>query len=144
MPEPISYEAIKIGEELDPIEYHIDTQTVQQYCSDWDDPNPMYLTGTSERGPIMPLAYMAGLACFRLLSNRWSMSSTANVGTEHQNFRPINVGDTMTVKGRVIEKFVRRGLENIIVQSEAYDSQGNLARKSVDRIILSLERKEVA
>lgn len=144
MTERISYEAIKVGEELDPVEYRIDTQTVERYCGDWDDPNPIYLKGASERGPIMPPAYMAGLACFHLLHTRWDSSGTLNVATEHQNFRPVNVGDTITVKGRIIDKFVRRGLENIVVQSETYDSKGNLARKSVDRIVLSMERKEEA
>lgn len=144
MTERISYDAIAVGEELGPVEYLIDAEAVQEYCGDWDDPNPLYREGSPERGPIMPPAYMAGLACFHLLRTRWDSSGTMNVATEHRNFRPVSVGDTITVKGRAVDKFVRRGLENIVVQSETYDSKGNLVRESIDRIVLSMERKEAA
>lgn len=144
MPEKISYEAIEVGQELDPVEYLIDTETVRQYCEDWADLNPLYLDGSSGSEPIMPPAYMAGLACFHLLHSRWNSSGTMNVATEHRNFRPVRVGDRIIVKGRIVEKFIRRGLDNIVVQSEAYDGMGNLVRESIDRIVLSMERREAA
>ena len=141
MANQIEFEYIVVGEELDPVEYRTDAELIAAYCRDWDDPDPLFLTGSSAGAPIVPPAYMAGLACFALLRSRYDTAGTLNAETEHENLKPLSVGGTLTVRGRVTDKFIRRGLEYVVVQSESYDDVGDLVRRSVDHIVLSMERR---
>lgn len=143
MSKAIPFDSIVLGEELGPWSVEVTAEAVRAYCEDWDDHNPLYLEGTADGGPpIAPPAFMAGLACFRLLRNKYDASATAGAKTEHRNIRPIRVGDTLRTEGRIVEKYVKRGLEYVVVESTAYDGAGQVVRTSRDHILLSLERAE--
>src|SRR5690349_9242111 len=109
MSKAMPFDKIAIGEELGPWEIMVSQEAVQRYCDDWDDHNPLYLRGTSSRGPIMPPAFMAGLACFRLLGLKYDARTTVGTRTEHENLRPMAVGQKLTTFGRVTEKYIKRG-----------------------------------
>jgi len=137
----IPFDQITIGEELGPWSTTVTPQVVQDYCDDWDDHNPMYLTGTADGGPpIVPPAYMAGLFCFRLLGMKYNAGATIGAQTEHENLRPVRVGETLTAQGHIAEKYIRRGLEYVVVESTVSDEAGQVIRRSRDHILLSLER----
>lgn len=137
----LPFDSIVIGEELGPWSVEITVAVVRDYCSDWDDPNTLYLKGTADGGPpIAPPAFMAGLACFRLLARKYNASGTIGAKTEHENLRPIRVGETLRTEGRIVEKYIKRGLEYVVVESTAYNDAGQPVRNSRDHILLSVER----
>jgi predicted thioesterase len=84
---------------------------------------------------------MAGLTGFRLLGSKYDASATIGVKTEHENLAPIPVGQTMRTKGIVADKYVKRGLEYVVIASTSYDEAGNAFRRSTDHILLSLKRR---
>lgn len=136
----IPFESLKVGTELGPVTTDVSKRAVQAYCEDWSDPDPLYLQGSSAGGPIAPPAFMAGLACFQLLSSRFDARATIGVKTEHENLAPLPVGQTMTTRGVIADKYVKRGLEYVVIASTSYDEAGRPFRRSVDHILLSLER----
>ena len=137
----IPFDEIVVGEELGPWLIDLTEDVVRQYCEDWDDPNALYLTGTADGGPpVAPPAFMAGLASFRLLAKKYNSRATVGAQTEHQNLKPIRVGETMRSEGRIVEKYIKRGLEYVIVEYTAYNEAGEAIRNSRDHILLSLER----
>jgi hypothetical protein len=137
----IPFDDIVIGEELGPWLITITQEVVAQYCDDWDDHNPLYLQGTSDGGPpVAPPALMAGLASFRLLGRKYNSRATVGARTEHENLKPIRVGETMRTEGRIVEKYIKRGLEYVIVEYTAYNEAGEPIRNSRDHILLGLER----
>ena len=138
----IDFNAVVLNEELGPVTYRTDAKVAADYVRDWDDPNPLYSEGSALGRPLLPPAHMAGLACFALLSPRYDASGTLNAQSEHENLKAVPVGETLTVRGRIIDKFVRRGLEYIVVQSETYDGAGEVMRRSLDHLVLSLDRQE--
>ena len=141
MSRAIPFETIVIGEELGPWSVDITPDAVQRYCDDWDDHNPLYLVGTADGGPaVAPPAFMAGLTGFRLLARKYTATSTIGAKTEHRNLRPIRVGETMRTEGRIVEKYVKRGLEYVVIESESYNAAGEMVRTSRDHILLGLER----
>jgi len=83
---------------------------------------------------------MAGLFCFRLLGMKYNAAATIGAQTEHENLRPARVGETLTAQGRIAEKYVKRALEYVVVESTVTDGCGELIRRSRDHILLSLER----
>jgi acyl dehydratase len=138
----IPFDAIAIGTELGPVEARVSPQSVRDYCEDWDDPNPWYLAESPFGGPVAPPAFLAGLTCFQLLGSRYDARSTIGVQTSHRNLRPIPVGETLVTRGRIADKYVKRGLEYVVVSSTTYASDGMPCRESTDHILLSLERVE--
>jgi hypothetical protein len=136
----IPFDRLVIGMELGPVTTRVTEKAVAAYCEDWDDPNPLYLEASWIGGPIAPPAFMAGLACFRLLGSRFDARATVGVKTEHENLAPLPVGQTMTTRGVIADKYVKRGLEYVVIASTSYDEAGKPFRRSVDHILLSLER----
>ncbi len=136
----IPFDAITIGSELGPVETLVSPQSVREYCLDWDDPNPWYLTESPFGGPVAPPAFLAGLTSFQLLGSRYDARSTIGVQTSHRNLRPIPVGETLVTRGRITDKYVKRGLEYVVVSSTTCTSDGTPCRESTDHILLSLEQ----
>ena len=142
MSKAIPFETLIVGTELGPVETTVTESAVRNYCLDWDDPNPLYLEGSGFGGPIAPPAFMAGLACFRLLSSVCDARATIGVKTEYQSLGPLPVGQTMITKGTIADKYVKRGLEYVVIASTTSDRDGRVFRCGVDHILLSLERVE--
>ena len=141
MPELLLYDTLVVGEPLGPVETRITGKTVQAYCEDWDDPNPYYLETSPLGMPAAPPAFMAGLTGFQLLGSKYDARATIGVKTEHENLAPIPVGQTMTTRGIVADKYVKRDLEYVVIISTSTDEAGNLFRRSTDHILLSLKRR---
>ena len=141
MSKNIPFDQIKVGEQLGPWFIEVTEQAVRDYCDDWDDHNPLYLKGTADGGlPVAPPAFMAGLASFRLLGRKYNAQATIGTKTEHQNLRPVLVGETLRFEGSIVEKYIKRGLEYVVIDYTAFDAAGNATRRSRDHILLSLER----
>ena len=141
MAEVLSYDALVVGEALGPVQTRITEKAVRAYCDDWDDPNPCYLETSPLGGPVAPPAFMAGLTGFRLLGAKYDARATIGVKTEHENLAPIPVGQTMTTSGVVADKYVKRGLEYVVITSTSTDEAGKAFRRSTDHILLSLKRR---
>jgi hypothetical protein len=136
----IPFDAITIGTELGPVQTVVSPESVRQYCQDWDDANAWYLSESPFGGPVAPPAFLAGLTCFQLLGSRYDARSTIGVQTSHRNLRPIPVGETLVTRGRIADKYIKRGLEYVVISSTSYASDGTPCRESTDHILLSLER----
>jgi hypothetical protein len=142
MVEVLSYDALAVGEILGPVETRITEKAVAAYCQDWDDPNPLYLETSPLGVPVAPPAFMAGLTGFHLLGSKYDARTTIGVKTEHENLAPIPVGQTMSTTGIVADKYIKRGLEYVVVTSTSYDAAGRPFRRSTDHILLSLKRRD--
>ncbi len=141
MVEVLSYDALLIGQMLGPVETRITEKAVAAYCHDWDDPNPLYLETSPIGAPVAPPAFMAGLTGFRLLGSKYDARATIGVKTEHENLGPVPVGQTMSTSGVIADKYVKRGLEYVVISSTSYDPAGKAFRRSTDHILLSLKRR---
>lgn len=144
MSSAIPWDTVVVGLELGPVETEITEKAAKNYCLDWDDPNPWYLEASPWGRPVAPPLFMAGLACFRLLSTKFKTAATVGVKSEHETLEPIFVGQTLVTRGRIAEKYVKRGLEYVVVESESFDEAGRQVRRGVDHILLSLERVDHA
>jgi hypothetical protein len=138
----IPFERIEVGQELGPIETPASANAVRRYCEDWQDPDPLYLQDSPYGGPVVPPAFMAGLTCFQLLATRYDVRATIGVKTEHQNINPWRVGKKVTTRGRIADKYIKRGVEYVVIESASVDEDGILIRRSRDHILLGLERRK--
>lgn len=142
MSQLIPFESITVGDELGPVEYLVSEEVVRQYGEDWADSNPWYSGPSPFGGPVAPPAVMAGLTGFRLLATKFNARATIGAQTAHRNLAPLPVGQNMITKGRIADKYVKRGLEYVVITSTSYGEDGVAFRESTDHILLSLERVE--
>ena len=140
MPKWIPFDSIIVGETLGPIEYRVDEKDVEQYCDDWKDYNPIYLKESPFGGPAVPPAFRAGLDSFRLLATRFDSHATVGVKTAHEYVNPARLGKRLIVTGRIADKYIKRGVEYVVVEYHTADEDGIEIRRSVDHIALSVER----
>lgn len=140
MSKAIPFESIIIGEALGPIEYPVDEDAVKRYCNDWKDYNPIYLEDSPFGGPVIPPAYRAGLDSFRLLATKYDSHATVGVKTEHEFINPAKVGKRLITTGKITEKYIKRGIEYVVIEYSMVDEDGVEIRRSVDHIALSVER----
>jgi len=136
----IPFESIVVGEPLGPLEYLADKGAVEQYCNDWKDYNPVYLEDSPFGGPVVPPAFRAGLDSFRLLATKFDSHATVGVKTEHEFINPAKVGRRLITTGKIADKFIKRGIEYVVIEYLTVDEDGTEIRRSVDHIALSVER----
>jgi len=136
----IPFDSVIVGETLGPIEYIVDEDAVKQYCDDWKDHNPIYLEDSPFGGPVIPPAYRAGLDSFRLLGSKYDAHATVGVTTEHEFINPARVGKRLITTGKITDKYIKRGIEYVVIEYRAVDEDGVEVRRSVDHIALSVER----
>jgi hypothetical protein len=135
----IPWESIDVGIALGPVETDISERAMYAYQQDWDDPNPWYTDASPWGAPVAPPAFMAGLTGFNLLATRFNTRATVGVKTMHENLAPVFTKQKMTTRGRVADKYIKRGREYVVVESSSYDQAGREFRRSCDHIILSFE-----
>jgi hypothetical protein len=141
MSSDIPFDEIVVHQPLGPIEILASEKAVRRYCDDWADHDPMYLERSIWGGPVVPPAFQAGLTGFQLLSTRYKARATIGARSEHRSIRPARVGTRLFTAGTITEKYVRRGLEYVVVESTTKDDDGQEIRWSRDHILLSLERR---
>lgn len=144
MSDLIPFESIQVGEKLGPFEVVVSEEAVRQYCEDWADANPWYSGPSPFGGPVVPPAYLAGLACFRLLGSKFNARATIGAQTAYRALAPLSVGQRMITRGVIADKYIKRGLEYVVITSTSYAEDGTPVREGTDHILLSIERREVA
>jgi len=137
----IPFESITVGEPLGPIEYVVSKKAVQQYCDDWKDFNPMYLESSPFGDLVAPPAFRAGLDSFRLLGSKYDAHATLGFTTGHEFINPITIGKRLIVTGKITDKYIKRGIEYVVIEYSTVDEDGVHIRESVDHIALGVERR---
>lgn len=144
MSKAIPYDQLHVGDKLGPFDVDVSEDDVRQYIGDWADGSSVYLDGSVVEGVMIPPAYMAGLLCVRLLSTKFHTKATLITKTSHENLRPVRAGQTIRSMGEIVDKYIKRGIEYVVISCVTYDADGEPFRKSTDHIALELARRPQA
>lgn len=128
MPEKSGFEAIPIGFEVGPLELTLDEETVRERAEliQWEEERLI-----SELGIVPPGATVAHHAHMKfdalpdLKVSIWAKS-------EHEFIKPMKVGSTITIRGRVVEKYTKRGRNYVVTEYETVDESGEVLLRSVE------------
>jgi hypothetical protein len=108
---------VEVGETLDPFEYVITKEMLDEYRAIVDDPSAAYPT-------------VAGRHSLRAFVSRYGEGRVMNAGTDSTYFNPVVAGKRIRVEAKIIDKYVRREKPYIVVESIAIDEDGRLIEKS--------------
>jgi len=121
-----SFEDIPIGLELGPLEIVLDNAFIQNRIGtvQWEESTLL------DREKIVPPgitisqhAAMKFKAVPELRASIWAKS-------HHEFIKPMVAGSKITIHGRIVEKYVRRGRNYIVAEYETVDESGTVLMKS--------------
>jgi hypothetical protein len=140
MSRDIPFDDILIGLELGPTEIPVNEKIVRDYCDEFNDHNSIYLGHSPFGGPVVPPLFQATLHDLGLLSTKWDPHSTVPSKTEHELINPARIEKRLSATGKIIDKYIRRGREYVVIQSVIMDEDDLEIRRCLDHVLLSLER----
>src|SRR5262249_94766 len=120
-----TWENIVVGEEFGPLEVVISDHAVKSYVYAIDDYHPWYLHDSPFGGRIAPAALLTR-ALLDLLHLEYDAVRlrALHVRQELGLFGPLKVGQRITLRGRVEDKFVKRGEPYVVLVGHGCDNDG--------------------
>lgn len=117
---PVSkvWESIPVGDDLGSLDYVLTSQMIADYRRVVDNPHAAYPT-VAGRHPAN-LFYRKYAAVMRV----------PNMGHDSEFFNPPVADKRITISGRVVDKYIRRGNAYLIVEATAVDEDGRLIERS--------------
>lgn len=103
--------------------------------------DPIHTEGSPWGGPVYPAMYMGTLLGLRLIGSRYDSHATVPARLWQRNINPADLNKRLFLSGRLVDKYVRRGLEYAAIESLMTDEDGLEIRRTVDHFLLSLERR---
>ena len=117
------WEELQVGEEYGPIVYTVTDELIRSYVEATEDAHPWYLDGSPFGGRIAPPTLTAGDGPVLLISTK-GYSSGLLARQDAEFFAPVKLGDTISVRGRLAEKYTKRGRRYIAFEYEGTDQRG--------------------
>ena len=111
------YDKAEIGEELGSYEYTLTQQMLDDFRASVDDPDAPFPTlGVKHDATAFAMVYDDPIG-------------TVNAGNQVEFYNPPIVGKTISVTGRISDKYLRRDKPYIVIEATAVDEDGRLLEK---------------
>ncbi|MEE8353628.1 MAG: hotdog domain-containing protein [Dehalococcoidales bacterium] len=120
-----NYDAVAIGQDLGTLEVVLDEATVADRVDlvGWQDGRPV-ARGLAPPGiTISQHSRMKFDALSQMRVSIWAKS-------EHEFLKPMKIGDKVTIRGRVVDKYTKRGRNYMVTELETRDEAGEVLMRS--------------
>ena len=132
---------IQVGDELGPYEYVVTPEMVQKMTGAIEEPNPWYLKSSPFGGPIAPPT-ITGNDYIEVFATKYERGRPIHTKAEHEFLNPIRIGKRLTVRGKIADKYERKGRDYIVIESVTKDEDGVEIVRSRNHLMLSMKKKE--
>ena len=123
-------EGIYVGRDYGAREVEITPELVRHYAESVDDHNPWYFGDSPFGGPVAP-ALILHSQVFRDLS--WYLPNVygnLHAKQEWELFHPMVVGDTVTTRALIVDRYVKRNREYVVNEVSYFAPEGRLVSRS--------------
>jgi acyl dehydratase len=123
--EPI-FENLDIPETFGPVTITVDDHKIKRFAFTQDDYNPWTLNKSPFQGRRIGHACLLGNDLLQLFTLNYAGSKTVGFHTEEQMWfdSPAFLGETVTLEGKYVEAFERRGQGYVIMEAQATGEDG--------------------
>jgi acyl dehydratase len=121
----LTYERLTVGEEFVSDEYLVTPEDIETYAFAVDDHHPWFSGPSPFGGPIAPPT-MLGNQALRLRHTRYTVHAGLHARMQFQFLEPIRPGMRVRSRGRVIDKYERRGKPYMVTEFVTEDETGRV------------------
>ena len=121
----LTYEAVQVGEEFVSDEHLVTPEDIETYAFAVDDHHPWF-TGASPFGGPIAHPTLLGNQALRLRHNRYIVHAGLHAKMEFEFREPIRPGVKITSRGRVVDKYERRGKPYMVTEFVTADEHGTV------------------
>jgi len=132
---------IEVGDTLGPYEYVVTPELVQKMTGAVEEPNPWYLKSSPFGGPIAPPT-ITGNDYAEVFFASYERGATVHTKAEHEFLNPIRIGKRLIVRGKILEKYERKGRDYVVIESVTTDEDGIEIARSRNHLLLSMKRRD--
>ena len=125
MSDATPFEAVRVGQELGVFEITLDQTTVSDRVGlvQWEAPGPDEGGNAPPGITIATHAHMKFAAFPEMKASIWAKS-------EHEFLKPMKLGSTVRIRGRVVDTYVKRGRNYVVTEFETLDEAGDVLMRS--------------
>ncbi|MDP7240237.1 MAG: MaoC family dehydratase N-terminal domain-containing protein [Dehalococcoidia bacterium] len=132
--------AIELGDELGPWEYEVNKEMIRRMTEVLDEPDLWYWEDSPFGGPIAPATISAD-DYIRVLETRFMHRGAVHTKAEHEFINPVRPGKRYTVRGKVADRYQKKGRDYVIIESVTTDQDGVDIVRSRNILLLSLKAR---
>lgn len=121
----LTFEGLKIGEEFVSDTQLVSPEDIEAYAFAVDDHHPWFFESSPFGGPIAHPTFMANQA-LRLRHSRYIVPAGLHAKMEFEFLEPIRPGARVRSRGKVIDKYERRGQPYMITEYVTEDENGTV------------------
>jgi len=121
----LTYEALQVGEEFVSDEHLVTPEDVETYAYAVEDHHPWFSGASPFGGPIAHPTLLGNQA-LRLRHGRYIVHAGLHAKMEFEFLEPIRPGVRVRSRGRVIDKYERRGKPYMVTEFSTADEQGTV------------------
>ena len=122
---PLTYEVLTVGEEFVSDTLLVTPEDVETYAFAVDDHHPWFLEDSPFGGPVAHPTLLGNQA-LRLRHSRYTVPGGLHAKMEFEFVEPIRPGARVRSRGRVIDKYERRGKPYMVTEYETCDEHGTV------------------
>ena len=111
----ISYEAVQVGETLESTDLIVKPEDVDTFAYAVDDHNPWFFEDSPFGGPIAHPTIAANQALL-MRHNKYIVDAGLHAQMQFEFVQPIRVGMRIRTRGRVIDKYEKRGRHYMVTE----------------------------
>lgn len=130
----------QVGDELGPWEHEVTEGMVRQMTDVLEEPDPWYREDSPFGGPIAPATISAD-DYIRLLETRFTHSGAVHTKAEHEFINPVRPGKRYIVRGKVTDRYEKKGRDYIVIESVTTDEDGLDIVRSRNILLISLKAR---
>ena len=120
---PLTYEALTVGEEFVSDAYLVTPEDVDTYAFAVDDHHPWFFGPSPFGGPVAHPTLVANQA-LRLRHSRYVVHAGLHAKMQFEFLEPIRAGIRVRSRGRVVDKYERRGKQYMVTEFVTEDDAG--------------------
>jgi len=138
----LTYDGLQVGEEFVSDTFLVTPEEIETYAFAVDDHHPWFFEDSPFGGPVAHPTLLANQA-LRLRHSRYIVPAGLHAKMEFEFVEPIRPGMRARSRGRVVDKYERRGRPYMVTEYVTEDEHGTvLVRGRFTQMIIRGERHE--
>jgi acyl dehydratase len=121
----IAYDTVQVGEELESTDLVVKPEDIDTFAYAVDDHHPWYFEDSPLDGPIAPPTLTANQALL-MRHNKYIVDAGLHAAMQFEFVRPIRVGMRVRTRGRVIDKYEKRGRHYMVTEFVTTEESGDV------------------